>query len=44
MFIGKEVPLGTINSVNTVFTLANKPLYVDDLWIDGAIYTSFSIV
>lgn len=38
-FISKEVPTGTINSVNKTFTLANDIFQIDDIWIDGAIYS-----
>lgn len=43
MEIKKEIPSGIINGSNTVFTLLNVPSLIDDLWIDGAIYTSFSV-
>jgi len=42
-FIAKEVPTWDIDGVNKVFTLLNTPDYIDDIFIDGAIYTSFSI-
>ncbi len=40
--IRKEIPSWTIDWVNTVFTLLNDVDFVDDLWIDWAIYTSFT--
>lgn len=43
-FIGKEVPTWVINGVNTVYTLLNTPDYIDDLWMDGAIYTDYVLV
>ena len=42
--IKKEIPSGAINGVNKVFTLLNTPTQIDDVFMDGAIYTSFSIV
>ena len=43
MQIYKEVPSGTIDWVNKVFTFVNNIDYIDDLWVDNVIYTSFSI-
>jgi len=43
-FISKEVPTGTIDGVNKIFTLSNTPQYIDDIFFDGAIYTTFSLV
>jgi hypothetical protein len=43
-FISKEVPSGLINGVNTVYTLAYNVYTIDDIWIDGAIYTGSAIV
>ena len=40
--IRKEIPTWDINWTNRVFTLANDVDFIDDLWFDGAIYTSFS--
>jgi len=42
MFFPKEIPTGTIDSVNTIFNTANQIYQVDDLWVDGAIYTDFT--
>lgn len=42
MFIQKEVPTGLINGVNKVYTLANTPTQVADVYVDGAIYTTFT--
>ena len=41
--IKKEVPVWVIDWVNKVFTLANTPSQIDDLFYDGAIYTSFTL-
>lgn len=38
-FIAKEVPIGAIDGVNKTFTLANDIFQIDDIFIDGAIYT-----
>ena len=38
-FYSKQVPTGTINGVNKTFTLANTIFQIDDIWIDGAIYS-----
>lgn len=42
--IRKEIPTGTIDWVNKVFVLANTPDFIDDIFFDGAIYTSFSLI
>jgi len=41
-FISKETPTGTINGSNKSFTLAYSVYQIDDIWVDGAIYTDFS--
>lgn len=42
MEIRKEIPLGAINGINKTFTLANEIGMIDDVFMDGVIYTSFS--
>ena len=42
--IRKEVPSGAIDGSNLTFVLANEPAFIDDVFMDGAIYTTFSIV
>ena len=42
--IRKEVPTWTIDGVNKVFTLLNTPKYIDDIFMDWAIYTTYSLV
>ena len=42
--IRKEVPTGTIDGVNKIFILSNTPEFIDDIFLDGAIYTSFSLI
>ncbi len=42
--IKKEIPTGAIDGVNKVFLLANAPSQVDDVFMDGAIYVSFTVV
>jgi len=42
--IRKETPTWTINWVNKVFTLLNTPDFIDDIFFDWAIYTTFTIV
>lgn len=37
-FISKEVPVGLVNGVNKVYTLANLVNVIDDVFVDGAIY------
>jgi hypothetical protein len=43
-YVSKEVPTGAVNGSNKVFTWLNVPVQFDDLWIDGAIYTAYSLV
>lgn len=43
MEIIKEIPSWAIDWVNKVFTFINDIDYINDLWFDGAIYTSFSV-
>jgi len=43
-FISKEIPTWTIDWVNKVFTLLNTPDYIDDIFMDGAIYVSFTVL
>jgi len=42
-FISKETPSGLINGVNTTFTLANTAYQIDDIWVDGAIYETYTL-
>lgn len=42
--IKKEIPTGTIDGANKSFVLANAPYQIDDVFMDGAIYTTFAIV
>ena len=42
--IKKEIPVGPIDGSNKSFTLANVPSQIDDVFMDGAIYTTFSLV
>ena len=42
--IRKEIPTWNIDWVNKVYTLLNDVDYVDDIWIDWAIYTGFTLV
>jgi len=42
--IRKETPTWTINWVNKVFTLLNTPDFIDDIFFDWAIYTTFTLV
>lgn len=41
--IKKEVPTGAIDGSNKTFVLANFPFQIDDVFMDGAIYTTFSL-
>lgn len=41
-FISKEVPVGVINWINTIFTLLNDVDYITSLYIDWAIYIDFT--
>ena len=41
-FIWKEVPTWTIDWVNNVFTLLNDVDYIDDIFVDWAIYTTYT--
>lgn len=40
--IRKEIPVWDIDWVNKTFLLNDTPEFIDDLWIDWAIYTAFS--
>lgn len=42
MEIRKEVPSWIIDWVNTTFTLLNEPEFIDDMFMDWAIYTDFT--
>jgi len=42
--IRKEVPTWAIDWVNKTFILLNTPEYIDDIFFDGAIYTTFTLV
>lgn len=42
-YIKKEIPTGIIDWVNREFVFKNKIKELDDLWVDGAIYTEYSI-
>lgn len=45
MFIYKETPTGTIDGLNTAYTLAQAAFQIDDIIVDGAIYLgSYTIV
>jgi len=41
-FISKETPTGTVNGINKTFTTVYDIYAVDDLFVDGAIYTDFT--
>lgn len=41
MEIRKEIPTWLINWVNKIYTLANTPAFIDDVFRDWAIYTDF---
>lgn len=43
MKIIKEVPVWLIDWVNTIFTLKNDVESIDDIFLDGAIYTSYTL-
>lgn len=40
-FIPKEIPVGVVNWVNTVFTFLNDIEYITSIYLDGAIYIDF---
>ena len=40
--ITKETPTGAIDGSNTEYVLANPVYKIDDVFVDGAIYTDFS--
>lgn len=42
--VKKEIPTGAIDGSNRVFLLENVPSQIDDVFMDGAIYVSFSLV
>lgn len=42
--VRKETPTWTIDWVNKVFTLLNTPEFIDDIFFDWAIYTTFTLV
>jgi len=42
--IRKEVPTWAIDWVNKTFILLNTPKFIDDIFFDGAIYTTFVLV
>jgi len=42
--IRKEVPTWAIDWVNKTFTLLNTPAYIDDIFLDWSIYTTFTLV
>jgi hypothetical protein len=42
-YISKETPTWVINWVNKVFTLANTPNRIDDLFYDGAISVNYTL-
>jgi len=44
MEIRKEVPSWDINWVNKIFTLANDVDYIDDIFVDWAIYEDYILV
>jgi len=44
MEIRKEIPAWSIDWVNKIYTLINDVDYIDDIFIDWAIYTDFSVV
>lgn len=37
--ITKEIPTGVVDGVNQSFTLSNNISNIDDVWVDGIIYT-----
>lgn len=41
--VSKETPSGTIDVVNKTFTLSKTVKYVDDIFVDGIIYTDYSL-
>ena len=43
-FIAKEIPTGLINGINKTFLLLNPVDYITDIFVDGTIYTTFSLV
>lgn len=43
MRIIKEVPVWVIDWVNTIFTLKNDIEFIDDIFLDWAIYTSYTL-
>jgi hypothetical protein len=43
-YVSKEIPSGAIDGSNKVFIWLNTPSQFDDLWVDGAIYTQYSLL
>lgn len=42
-YISKEIPAGVINGVNKIFTLLDAPSIVYNIFMDGVVYTTFSV-
>ena len=43
-FVSKEVPTGAINGINKTYLLLNPVDYINEIFVDGVVYTTFSLV